>query len=110
MAQAYAVGEAAVRFALEGRNAVMPVIRRRSSSPYRWDIDEAPLNKVANVEKKMPRSFITRDGFGITSKAKEYLAPLIMGEDYPPYRDGLPKYVRLKNQLVRKKLPPFEPS
>ena len=110
VAQAYAVGEAAVRFALEGRNAVMPVIRRRSSSPYRWDIDEAPLNKVANVEKKMPRSFITRDGFGITSKAKEYLAPLIMGEDYPPYRDGLPKYVRLKNQLVRKKLPPFEPS
>ena len=105
--QAYAVGAAAVRFALEGKNAVMPVIRRKSSSPYRWDISEAPLASVANVEKMMPRSFITRDGYGITGAARDYLSPLIRGEDYPPYQAGLPKYVRLKNQLVRKKLPAF---
>lgn len=105
--QAYAVGAAAVRFALEGKNAVMPVIRRKSSSPYRWDITEAPLASVANVEKVMPRSFITRDGYGITGAARDYLSPLIRGEDYPPYQAGLPKYVRLKNQLVRKKLPAF---
>ena len=106
--QAYAVGKAAVAFALEGKNAVMPVIQRKRSKPYRWDIGEAPLGKVANVEKMMPRSFISRDGFGITARAREYLSPLIQGEDYPPYRDGLPQYVRLKNQLVRKKLPAFK--
>lgn len=108
--QAYAVGAAAVEFALAGRNAVMPVIRRKRSRPYRWDINEVPLSKVANVEKKMPRSYITKDGFGITGKAREYLSPLIQGEDYPPYKDGLPQYVRMKKQLVRKKLPGFEPS
>jgi 6-phosphofructokinase 1 len=108
--QAYAVGQAAVEFALAGKNAVMPVIRRKRSKPYRWDIGEAPLGKVANVEKMMPRSFISKDGFGITARAREYLSPLIQGEDYPPYRDGLPQYVRLKNQLVRKKLPAFKPA
>ena len=106
--QAYAVGSAAVKLALERKNAVMPVIRRKSSKPYRWDIAEVPLSSVANVEKMMPRSFITRDGYGITAAAREYLSPLINGEDYPPYKGGLPKYVRLKNQLVRKKLPAFE--
>lgn len=106
--QAYAVGKAAVTFALDGKNAVMPVIQRKRSKPYRWDIGEAPLGKVANVEKMMPRSFISNDGFGITARAREYLSPLIQGEDYPPYRDGLPQYVRLKNQLVRKKLPAFK--
>ena len=108
--QAYAVGAAAVEFALAGKNAVMPVIRRKRGTPYRWDIDEAPLAKVANVERKMPRSYISRDGFSITAKGREYLAPLIRGEDNPPYRNGLPQYVRLKNRLVKKKLPPFEPS
>lgn len=108
--QAYAVGEAAVKFALAGKNAVMPVIVRTSARPYRWKIGEAPLSRVANVEKKMPRSFITKDGYGITSKAREYLAPLIKGEDYPPYKDGLPQYVRLKNQLIKPRLPPFDPA
>ena len=106
--QAYAVGKAAVTFALDGKNAVMPVIQRKRSKPYRWDIGEAPLGKVANVEKMMPRSFISKDGFGITARAREYLSPLIQGEDYPPYKDGLPQYVRLKNQPVRKKLPAFK--
>jgi 6-phosphofructokinase 1 len=108
--QAYAVGAAAVNFALEGRNAVMPVIERKQSKPYRWTIGEAPLSKVANVERKMPRSYISKDGYSITSRAREYLAPLISGEDYPVYRDGLPQYVRLKNQLLKKKLAAFEPS
>lgn len=108
--QAYAVGAAAVEFALAGKNAVMPVIRRKNTKKYSWDIDEAPLSKVANVEKMMPKSFITKDGFGITGKAREYLSPLIQGEDYPPYRDGLPQYVQLQRKLVLKKLPPFEPS
>ena len=108
--QAYEVGAAAVRFALEGKNAVMPVIKRLSDKPYRWKIEEAQLSKVANVEKMMPRSFITKDGFGITGKARNYLSPLINGEDYPPYKDGLPQYVSLNNKLIRKKLPAFEPS
>ena len=108
--QAYAVGKAAVEFAIAGKDAVMPVIVRGKGKAYRWKIGEADLSKVANVERKMPRSYITKDGFGITGKAREYLAPLIEGEDYPPYRHGLPLYVRLKNQIVKKKLPAFEPS
>ena len=110
VAQAYAVGEAAVQFALEGKNAVMPVIKRKKTKRYGWEVGEAPLHRVANVEKKMPKSFITKDGFGITGKARDYLEPLINGEDYPPYKNGLPQYVRLKNKLVRKKLPTFVPS
>ena len=110
VAQAYAVGEAAVQFALEGKNAVMPVIKRKKTKRYGWEVGEAPLHRVANVEKKMPKSYITKDGFGITGKARDYLEPLISGEDYPPYKNGLPQYVRLKNKLVRKKLPTFVPS
>ena len=106
--QAYAVGRAAVELALAGRNAVMPTIVRQRDQPYRWTTGEAPLKKVANVEKKMPKRFISKDGFGITPSARQYLAPLIAGEDYPPYRNGLPQYARLKRVLAPKKLPPFE--
>jgi ATP-dependent phosphofructokinase / diphosphate-dependent phosphofructokinase len=102
--QAYAVGKAAVEFALKGRNAVMPVIIRKSSKPYRWSIGEAPLSAVANKEKKLPRNFITADGFGITAAARAYLLPLIGGEDYPPYRHGLPAYAALKGAGVPKRL------
>jgi 6-phosphofructokinase 1 len=102
--QAYAVGRAAVEFALKGQNAVLPVIRRRSSRPYRWTIESAPLEAVANVEKKVPREFVTADGFGITAACRRYLEPLIAGEDYPPFRGGLPIYVELKNAPVRRKL------
>ena len=101
---AYAVGKAAVLLAVAGRNAVMPAIERTSDKPYRWRIAVAPLAKVANVEKMLPRDFITSDGFGITAKARAYLAPLIRGEDFPPFKDGLPQYVRLKNVAVPKKL------
>ena len=103
--QAYAMGKAAVEFALAGKNAVMPTVVRDSSSPYQWHIGEAALADVANVEKKMPRDFITEDGFGITDAAKKYFAPLILGEDYPTYKNGLPDYARLKKQLIGKKLP-----
>lgn len=106
--QAYALGKAAVQLALKGENAVMPTIVRLADTPYKWKIGVAPLKKVANVEKKMPRSFITRDGFGITDKCRAYLAPLIKGEDYPPYKDGLPQYVRLKNVAIPKKLDEFK--
>ena len=107
--QAYSVGQAAVEFALAGKNGVMPVIKRISDKPYKWTIAEAPLGRVANREKKMPKRFITKDGFGITPSAHRYLEPLIRGEAYPPYgRDGLPAYVRLKKQLVEKKLPGFK--
>jgi len=102
--QSYAVGKAAVECALQGRNAVMPAIIRVSDAPYRWKIDVAPLAKVANVEKMLPRSFITRDGFGITAKARAYLRPLMLGEDPPPFRNGLPQYVRLRNVAVKKRL------
>jgi 6-phosphofructokinase len=107
--QAYAMGKAAVKLALAGRNSVMPTVVRTSGKPYRWKVGEADLSKVANVEKMMPKNFITKDGFGITEKCREYLEPLIKGEDYPPYgKDGMPKYVQLKNVAVKKKLDPFE--
>ena len=102
--QAYAVGRAAVEFAIAGRNAVMPAIRRLSDSPYRWDIIEAPLSAVANQEKLLPPEFISADGFGITAPARRYLAPLIVGEAYPPFKNGLPDYVRLQNMSAPKKL------
>jgi len=102
--QAYAVGKAAVELAIKGRNAVMPIIVRKSSRPYRWTIGEAPLSAVANQEKKVPREYITSDGFGITAACRRYLAPLIHGEDYPPYTGGLPAYVRLKGKGVPKRL------
>ncbi len=102
--QAYAVGKAAVDLALQGRNAVMPVIVRKSNKPYRWTIEAAELKDIANQEKKMPRDFITPDGFHITDKCRQYLSPLIAGEDYPPFKNGLPDYVKLKNSPVPKKL------
>ncbi len=102
--QAYAVGKAAVELALKGRNAVMPVIVRKSNKPYKWTIECADLKDIANKEKMMPRDFITADGFHITEKCRRYLSPLIAGEDYPPYKNGLPSYVKLKNVAVKKKL------
>ena len=102
--QAYAMGKAAVRFALQGKTAILPVIVRTSSKPYRWKIGSTSLKRVANVERMMPRSYITKDGFGITKRCRTYLAPLIRGEAYPPYKNGLPHYVQLKNIQVPKKL------
>ncbi|MEO7052726.1 MAG: 6-phosphofructokinase [Rhodanobacter sp.] len=106
--QAYAVGRAAVGYALKGMNAVMPVIVRTADAPYRWKIEPAPLAKIANREKKMPKSFISRDGFGITAAARRYLAPLIHGQAPLPYgKDGLPQYVLLKNVAVKQVLRRF---
>ncbi len=102
--QAYALGRAAVEMALAGENAVMPTIVRLADEPYAWEIGKAALSEVANVEKKMPRDFITTDGYGITEACRRYLQPLILGEDYPPYVDGLPQYVSLRNIAVPKKL------
>lgn len=104
VAQAYAMGKAAVQFALKGHNAVMPTIVRESSKPYRWSVGMVPLSEVANQEKMVPPDFISPDGFGITPKCRRYLEPLIAGEDYPPYKKGLPDYVQLKNSAVPKKL------
>ena len=106
--QAIAVGRAAVKLAARGENAVMPVIRRTSDAPYRWRIEAAPLDRIANHEKKLPAGFIRPDGYGITAKARRYLAPLISGEAYPPYTRGLPRYVALKCELAPKKLPSWE--
>ncbi len=102
--QSYAVGKAAVELAVKGRSGVMPVIVRKSARPYRWTIGVADLKDIANHEKMMPRDYITEDGFHITEKCRQYLAPLVQGEDYPPYRNGLPAYVKLKNTPVPKKL------
>jgi 6-phosphofructokinase 1 len=102
--QAYAVGKAAVELAVKGVNAVMPVIVRKSSRPYKWTIGHVPLSEVANREKKLPRDYITEDGFGITAACRRYLEPLVAGEAYPPYRDGLPEYVHIKGSPVRKRL------
>ena len=106
--QAYALGQAAVEMALEGKNSVMPAIVRISNNPYKWEIGCGELKDVANVEKMMPKNYISADGFSITDSCREYLLPLIEGENYPPYNDGLPNYVVLKKSKVVKKLPPFE--
>ena len=100
--QAYALGKAAVEMAVAGDNAVMPTVKRLSDEPYVWEIGKAKLEDVANVEKMMPKEFITEDGFGITEACRRYLSPVIEGEDYPPYEKGLPKYVTLKNKPVKK--------
>ena len=104
MQQAYALGEAAVELALQGKNAIMPTIVRKSSNPYKWEIGTANLADVANIEEKMPDDYISDDGFFITEKCREYLQPLIEGEDYPPYKNGIPDYVRLQKVAVKKKL------
>ena len=106
--QAYALGQAAVEMALEGKNSVMPAIVRISNNPYKWEIGCGELKDVANVEKMMPKNYISADGFSITDSCREYLLPLIEGENYPPYNDGLPNYVVLKKSKVVQKLPPFK--
>jgi len=106
--QAYALGQAAVEMALEGKNSVMPAIIRISNNPYNWEIGCGELKDVANVEKMMPKNYISADGFSITDSCREYLLPLIEGENYPPYNDGLPNYVVLKKSKVVQKLPPFK--
>ena len=103
--QAYRLGKAAVELAISGHSGVMPIIKRVSDTPYRWTIGYEKLSKVANVERYMPKSFISRDGYGITAKARRYLEPLIEGQDYPPYKNGMPQYANLKNLLIEKKLP-----
>jgi len=102
--QAYGVGKAAVELAVKGVNAVMPIIVRKSHRPYRWSIGHVPLSEVANKEKKVPPEYVREDGFGITAACRRYLEPLIAGEAYPPYRDGLPAYVHIKGVAVRRKL------
>jgi 6-phosphofructokinase 1 len=102
--QAYAVGRAAVEYAVAGQHGVMPAIKRIASKPYRWKIVPVPLAEVANVEKQVPRHFVTADGFGITAACRRYLEPLIGGEDYPPYQNGLPNYAKLRNRTVRRRL------
>ena len=106
--QAYAVGQAAIELVLKGQNAVMPIIKRKNTKKYSWEIDKVSLSRVANKEKKMPRSFITKDGFGITGSCKKYLNPLIQGEAYPPYKNGIPVTANLKNRLLKKKLRAFK--
>ena len=103
------MGKAAVEFALAGKNSVMPTIKRTSNKPYKWTVGSANLSRVANVEKMMPASFISRDGFGITQRCRTYMEPLMRGEDYPPYhKSGMPKYVQLKKVAVNKKLKNFK--
>ena len=102
--QAYAVGKAAVEMALAGENSIMPTIVRKSDKPYRWSIGKAPLSRIANREKKMPKNYISQDGFGITAACRRYLKPLIGGEDYPPFKEGMPFYIKLKNVAVKPKI------
>lgn len=105
--QAYELGVAAVELALNGCNSVMPTIVRLSDEPYRYKIGMADLKDVANVEKFMPESFISDDGYGITDECRKYLLPLMQGENYPPYRRGLPEYITLQNRLIPRKLKSF---
>ena len=102
---AEAVGIHAVKYAIKGMNGVMPVIVRGKGKKYSWKIEPAPLSKIANVEKKLPKSFISKDGFNVTSKAIKYLQPLILGEAFPNFKDGIPASEKLKLIEVTKKLP-----
>ena len=102
--QAYAVGKSAVELAMKGHNSVMPTIVRVADKPYKWKLGVAKLENVANQKKMLPRDYISADGMHITAKARRYLSPLIKGEDYPPYQDGLPRYVTLRNVPVKRKL------
>ena len=106
--QAYALGKAAVEMALDGKNSIMPSIVRLSNNPYKWEIGYGELKDIANVEKMMPENYISEDGFSITKSCREYLLPLIEGENYPPYNNGLPDYVVMQKSKVKQKLPPFE--
>ena len=105
---AYAVGKAAVEFASSGENAIMPIIVRKKTKSYSWEVGKVSLSKVANIEKKMPRNFISKDGLGITKSCKNYLGPLIQGEAWAPFEDGVIQTASLKNKLVRKKLKNFK--
>lgn len=105
--QAYAVGKASVEFAVSGHNAVMASIVRESSAPYRWSVDKVSLEEVANFERKLPKTFISENGFNITDSCREYLQPLIEGEEYPTYLNGLPRYAKLKKVFTEKKLDTF---
>ena len=105
--QAYAVGRHAVELAVGGANGVMATIVRHQGEPYEWTVGEVPLQRVANRERRLPKAFIRGDGFGITAAARRYLQPLIHGEDWPPYRNGLPTFAELTNRPVAKRLPPF---
>ena len=105
---AYAVGKAAVEYASSGENAIMPIIVRKKNKPYSWEVGKVALSKVANIEKKMPRNFISKDGFGITQSCKNYLSPLIQGEDWAPFEDGVIQTASLKNKLIKKKLKNFK--
>ncbi|WP_205201886.1 6-phosphofructokinase [Azonexus hydrophilus] len=107
VAQAHALGAAALRLALAGESDVAPILHRLSDAPYRWEIRTAPLAALANVERRLPPEFISADGFHITEACRRYLAPLIAGEDLPPFANGLPVYVRLKNQSVTRRLPVY---
>ena len=106
--QAYALGKAAVEMALDGKNSIMPAIIRISNNPYKWEIGYGELKEIANVEKMMPENYISEDGFSITNSCREYLLPLIEGENYPPYNNGLPDYVVMQKSKIKKKLTPFE--
>jgi 6-phosphofructokinase 1 len=106
--QAYAVGQAAIKLAIKGETDVAPIIVRKSTKPYRWIIGTAPLKKIANSEKNMPRKFLGKDGMSLTKSCREYLTPLIQGEDFPPFKNGLPVYTPLKLQLAKKKLAAFK--
>ncbi|MDA9608638.1 6-phosphofructokinase, partial [SAR86 cluster bacterium] len=102
--QAYAVGAHAVKLAIAGKTAIMPIIKRLSDSPYKWKIETASLKNVANVEKTMPKKFISANGFEITAAGKKYLRPLIQGEASTKYKNGIPEVAELKKVLVQKKV------
>ena len=85
-------------------NGVMPIIVRSKSKKYSWKIMPASLSQIANVEKKLPNSYISKDGFNVTKKAIEYLQPLIQGEAFPKFKKGIPNVQKLKLIAVKKKL------
>ena len=98
--QAIAVGRYAVDFALSGKTGIMPVIKRVSNDPYRWEIAEGDLSEIANQEKLVPDNYIAENKFRINSSGIAYLKPLIQGESFPDFFSGLPKYEQLDLHLA----------
>ena len=108
-AQARAVGQAAVEYALAGRDGVMAAIRRLADAPYRWDVAPVAVTAIANLERQVPAAFIRPDGLHVTDAARAYLCPLIEGEMPACFAGGLPDYPRFALPGVARRLAPYRP-
>ncbi|MBH44686.1 MAG: 6-phosphofructokinase [Gammaproteobacteria bacterium] len=106
--QAYTLGMEAIKYAKIKKSGIMLTIDSKKSKKYSWSIGYTDLKNVANKEKRLPKKYISNDGYAITQSCRQYISNLINGEDYPKYKNGLPLYSKLRKILIKKKLDKFE--